>query len=423
MARRMCQGAAFCDRVAARVHEMLSRDEADPVDIDNVEHLVRGIELEEEREDRNPAQPLLPPRPHQQPESSPTSVINFRKTWLYQNSRLPPGMLPFIAYLPTWSLVCRAAKASLEVYERPHREQREGYRDADPKHGTKAFVIKSQTVDDRKLLVVAIRGSQKNRVDWAINFGFAPRQPVGFLDDAGNWCHAGFLEVARAMVGTVAAQLKRHIEQDPAWAGCSLMFTGHSAGGAVASLLYMHMLSRTIDSELTVLAGVFRRVHCVTFGTPPLSLLPLQAPRNGHKDKNQFLSFCNEGDLVVRADWAYIKSLAKLIAAPAPHTTAQPRLRERVSRQKLRSDGPEPSGKPRHATRWPVPDGSLSAGGRMVLLRQRPGVRSPSVEAVQLTDGELRGVVFGDPAMHRMSLYKQRVDDLAFAAVSGGDTG
>ncbi|KAK1073594.1 hypothetical protein LTR12_005098 [Friedmanniomyces endolithicus] len=397
MARRMCQGAAFCDRVAARVHEMLSRDEAEPVDIENVEHL--------------------------QPESSNTGIINFRKTWLYQNSRLPPGMLPFIAYLPTWSLVCRAAKASLDVYERPHREQREGYRDADPKHGTKAFVIKSQTVDDRKLLVVAVRGSQKNRVDWAINFGFAPKQPVGFLDDAGNWCHAGFLEVARAMIGTVAAQLKRHIELDPAWAGCSLMFTGHSAGGAVASLLYMHMLSRTIDSELTVLAGVFRRVHCVTFGTPPLSLLPLRAPRNGHKDKNQFLSFCNEGDLVVRADWAYIKSLAKLIAAPAPHTTARPRLRERVSRQKLKSEGPEPAGKLRHATRWPVPDGSLSAGGRMVLLRQRPNVRSSSVEAVQLTDGELRGVVFGDPAMHRMSLYKQRVDDLAFAAVSGGDSG
>ncbi|KAK0830779.1 hypothetical protein LTR73_003165 [Friedmanniomyces endolithicus] len=423
MARRMCQGAAFCDRVAARVHEMLSRDEASPVDIDNVEHLVRGINLEEEREDREPAHPVLPPRPHQQSEGSPAGIINFRKTWLYANSRLPPGMLPFVAYLPTWSLVCRAAKASLEAYERPHGEQqRQGYSDADPKHGTKAFVVKSQTVDDRKLLVVAIRGSQKNRVDWAINFGFAPRQPEGFLDDAGNWCHAGFLEVARAMVGTVAAQLKRHIEQDPAWAGCSLMFTGHSAGGAVASLLYMHMLSRTIDSGLTALAGVFRRVHCVTFGTPPLSLLPLRAPRNGHKDKNQFLSFCNEGDLVVRADWAYIKSLAKLIAAPAPHTIARPRLRERVSRQNLKSDGPEPAGKARHATRWPVPDGSLSAGGRMVLLRQRPNVRSPSVEAVQLTDGELRGVVFGDPAMHRMSLYKQRVDDLAFAAVSGGDS-
>ncbi|TKA75257.1 hypothetical protein B0A55_05753 [Friedmanniomyces simplex] len=426
MARRMNQGAAFCDRVAARVHEMLSRDEREPVDADRIEHLVRGIELEEEREDWVAAQPVLPARPQQQPEGGSGGIINFRRTWMYQNSRLPPGMVPFVAYLPTWSLACRAAKASLDVYSRPHRNQREGYSDADPKHGTKAFVIKSQTVDDRKLLVVAIRGSQKNRVDWAINFGFAPKQPVGFLDDEGNLCHAGFLEVARAMIGTVAAQLRRHIEQDPAWAGCSLMFTGHSAGGAVASLLYMHMLSRTIDSDLTVLAGVFRRVHCVTFGTPPLSLLPLQAPRNGHKDKNQFLSFCNEGDLVVRADWAYIKSLAKLIAAPAPnHTGGRHRLRERVSRQKLQGDAPPPppSKTIKYAMRWPVPDGSLSAAGRMVLLRQKPNVRSRVVEAVQLTDGELRGVVFGDPAMHRMLVYKQRVDDLAFAAVSGRDVG
>ena len=40
-------------------------------------------------------------------------------------------------------------------------------------------------------------------------------------------------------------------------------------------------------------------------------------------------------------------------------------------------------------------------------------------QAVQLTDEELRSVVFGDPAMHSMALYKQRIDALMFAAVSG----
>ncbi|KAK4958869.1 hypothetical protein LTR10_003666 [Elasticomyces elasticus] len=403
--RKFTQGAALCDRVSAWLADMRSRDNGVPVDPEEMEELARGLVLEEERavEQTNTSAGLS--RPQQQSRSGSGGVVNFSKTWLYHNSRLPPSMVPF--------------KASSDVYKRPHRDDREGYSDADPKQGTKAFIIKSQTVDDKKLLVVAIRGSQKNRVDWLVNFGFDPKQPTGFLDDEGNWCHAGFLQVARAMISSVAAQLRTNIEQDPSWAGCSLLFTGHSAGGAVASLLYMHTLSRMVDSDLTVLYGVFRHVHCITFGTPPLSLLPLQKPVRGPNDKNVFYSFANEGDLVVRADWAYVKSLARLVAAPAPVTGGRPRLRERVSRQKLRDDLPLTT--PNRAIRWPVPEASLSAAGRMLLLREKPGTKTHAVEAVSLTDGELRGVVFGDPAMHHMALYKQRVDDLAFAAVSGRD--
>ncbi|KAK5739208.1 hypothetical protein LTR17_005509 [Elasticomyces elasticus] len=421
MVRKFTQGAALCDRVSAWLADMRSRDNGVPVDPGEMEELARGLVLEEEREVESTNTPVGLSRPQQQSRNGSGGVVNFSKTWLYHNSRLPPSMVPFKAYLPTWTLICRAAQASSDVYKRPHRNDREGYSDADPKQGSKAFIIKSQTVDDKKLLVVAIRGSQKNRVDWLVNFGFDPMQPTGFLDDEGNWCHAGFLQVARAMISSVAAQLRTNIEQDPSWAGCSLLFTGHSAGGAVASLLYMHMLSRMVESDLTVLYGVFRHVHCITFGTPPLSLLPLQKPVRGPGDKNVFYSFANEGDLVVRADWAYVKSLARLVAAPAPVTGGRPRLRERVSRQKLRDDLPLTT--PNRAIRWPVPEASLSAAGRMILLREKPGTKTHAVEAVSLTDGELRGVVFGDPAMHHMALYKQRVDDLAFAAVSGRDVG
>ncbi|KAK3074878.1 hypothetical protein LTR53_002332 [Teratosphaeriaceae sp. CCFEE 6253] len=432
MARRMNQGAALCDRLAARLNEMMSRDEGEPVDVGEVENLARGLDLEEERQEAEARQTVPSTSVREQTPALSTggSLINFRKTWLYQNSRLPPGKLPFVAYLPTWILACRAAHASYEVYQRPRRDEPGSvaggtyYTDADPKLGTKATILTSQTLDDRRLLIVAIRGSQRNLVDWHINFGFAPSSPTGFLDDPGNACHAGFLQVARAMLQPVAAQLRAHIENNPAWAGgCSLLFTGHSAGGAVASLLFAHMLSRTVTSELTALAGVFRRVHCVTFGTPPISLLPLQLPRGGRETKNQFLSFANEGDLVVRADWAYLKSLARLLAAPAPtppsSSSSRQRLREKVSRRHLHADAAANSG----AARWAVPDASLSAAGRMVLLREKPHAKSGAVEAVQVTDGELRGVVFGDPAMHRMLLYKQRIDDLTFAVVSGREAG
>ena len=74
-------------------------------------------------------------------------------------------------------------------------------------------------------------------------------------DDPGNLCHSGFLSVARKMKQPVAARLRALLEEDPSRSNCSLLITGHSAGGAVASLLYAHMLAEGIKSELNVLTG------------------------------------------------------------------------------------------------------------------------------------------------------------------------
>ncbi len=57
------------------------------------------------------------------------------------------------------------------------------------------------------------------------------------------------------MIKPVAARLRGLLEEDPSRAGSSLLITGHSAGGAVASLLYAHMIGRTVQSELNVLTG------------------------------------------------------------------------------------------------------------------------------------------------------------------------
>ena len=348
-------------------------------------------------------------------------VVNFKKSWMYQNSRLPPVMVPFKVYLPTWTLACRAAQASIDVYKRPSRDRRELYTAADPKQGTKATIIKSQHVDERKLLIVAIRGSKWNLVDWTVNFAISPTEPVGFLDDPGNACHAGFLETARAMVSSIGAQLRQMIEEDPSWVTSSVLFTGHSAGGAVASLLYAHMLSKTVESELTVLAGAFRRIHCVTFGAPPVSLLTLSVPHEGKNDRNQFIAFANEGDLVVRADRAYLTSLIRLLAAPAPAQSTRTRLRDKMSRQQLHGHSAAPAYSP--APVWSVPEATLSNAGRLVLLRERPNCPHHTPEAVLISEEEIRDVVFGDVAMHPMALYKRRIDQLAFAAISGNDTG
>lgn len=174
-----------------------------------------------------------------------------------------------------------------------------------------------------------------------MNFRPAPSEPIGFLDDSGNACHAGFLQVARAMVTPIAARLRHLLEQDPSRAASSsILLTGHSAGGAVASLLYMHMISVTIESELNILTGCFKRIHCVTFGAPPVTLMPLQHPA---RSKNIFLAFANEGDCVVRANKQYISTIVRIIVAPSPLASANSSngrqgLRQRMSRAALKSD-------------------------------------------------------------------------------------
>jgi hypothetical protein len=257
------------------------------------------------------------------------------------------------------------------------------------------------------------------------------------------------------MIKPVAERLRSLLQEDPSRRHCSLLITGHSAGGAVAALLYMHMLStsKATRSELSILTSSFKRIHCVTFGAPPISLLPLQKPNNNSLRKSLFLSFINEGDPVPRADRAYVRSLLDLYSTPAPgqkrieavtpsrfrpwlpgHTQnksdtalvrpASANRRPKTPRSKTTGSTPDTQ-KPV----WKVPAATLSNAGRLVVLRAverwqgKDGKKKERLDdgivAVGVTDAELRGVVWGDPVCHMMKLYASRVEALATAAVTG----
>ncbi|KAJ5659944.1 hypothetical protein N7507_006395 [Penicillium longicatenatum] len=342
------------------------------------------------------------------------SVDYFSKVYLFANSRMPP-MLPVIRFYPaTYPLLQLAAQYSRRVYEKPNGRERHSYVSSDWRHGTKAMVIKSLPVDNMNTIIFSIRGTQ-SFIDWAVNMQMEPVSPKGFLDDPTNYCHAGFLSVARKMVAPVAARLRALIEEDPSRMSYSLLITGHSAGGAVASLLYLHILSISpeVSSELTHLRGCFKHIHCVTFGAPPISFQPLLLPGVPEYSRFIFFSFINEGDPVCRAEKAYFLSLLDLFAKPPPGS--------------ILSSKPRPGS----IVYWPVPPSTLSTAGRLVLLRDktqpsnRPEAHRPrndgapplppreNVEAYGITDAGLRGVIFGDPLTHFMDLYARRIDILA----------
>lgn len=277
------------------------------------------------------------------------------------------------------------------------------------------------------------------------------------------------------MVNPVAARLRQLLQEDPSRRSYSLLITGHSAGGAVASLLYAHMLStsQAAASELNSLTGRFKRVHCVTFGTPPVSLLPLQKPSPQDRPefrKSLFLSFVNEGDPVARADKAYVRSLLELFARPSPSTrpaTTTPMEasksssnlllrpqgdpKQKQSKTSLVSARSGKSGKTSKVDKqnssttqlgsndakpivmgpvWRVPPCTLSNAGRIVVLRSGdPKARLKGKKTVEerlnegvvaqiATDEQLRTVVWGDPVCHLMKLYAGRLEMLAVNAVT-----
>ncbi|KAI2643584.1 Alpha/Beta hydrolase protein [Xylaria nigripes] len=389
--------------------------------------------------------------PHGQAEDAPVSFISssyFSKAYLYANSRLPLDLPLFRVTTPTYNLIHLAAQYSEKVYDKARGAERQALVDADFRNGTKAMYIKSVPMDDMSTIVFAIRGTA-TFMDWAVNLNTAPTAPTGFLDDSKNLCHAGFLSVARKMVAPVASRLRQLLEEDPGRCAYSLVITGHSAGGAVASLLYMHMLatSKATSSELNMLTVCFKRIHCITFGSPPVSLFPLQTPRRHDLKKSLFFAFVNEGDPVTRADKAYVKSLLELFAATSPAAVedanatkpgapSRKRSKSALSFKNFMRPDQSRSAKRKRPTAagpvWRVPPSSLSNAGLIVVLRSSNPLADvkhagtleerlrEEIVAEVASDEELRGLVWGDPVCHVMKLYAARIEALAPGAATAG---
>lgn len=295
------------------------------------------------------------------------------------------------------------------------------YVDGDIQSGTKSMVIKSAALDHRNVIVFAIRGTNVTSFsDWATNMDTEPTSPMGFLDDAGNLCHAGFLSVARRMVRPIALRLEQLLHEKPSRSACSLVITGHSAGGAVASLLYAHLMSKTLRSELIYLRERFKRIHCFTFGSPPVSILPLDKPANPKFNKWLFYTFINEGDPIARAEKPYIRSLINLYKTPAPQTPSSG-INLPMKFSLLGGKDRRQAEKAKSSTAvWKTPAPNLMLAGCLILLRgskDNPKDKNYA-EACLIRNEDLTGVVFGDVMMHMMSLYERRLEMLATDAVT-----
>ena len=112
-------------------------------------------------------------------------VLNFRRTIDEDEEKTHKRTLAIVTngairYMPTYPLLCLAARYSERVYNRPTEPEKEAHIEANWRSGAKAMVLKSVPIDDMNTIILAIRGSQ-TFMDWTVNFRPAPSSPAGFL--------------------------------------------------------------------------------------------------------------------------------------------------------------------------------------------------------------------------------------------------
>ncbi|RDW78985.1 lipase family protein [Aspergillus mulundensis] len=232
------------------------------------------------------------------------------------------------------------------------------------------------------LLVVAIRGSTSKRRDWTINFDDIGQgtDGAGFLDsnDCTYQVHGGYLECAKGMVEKVSEAISCILSNSEADHSVDrdiqLLFTGHSAGGAVASLLYAHMIS-SYTSTLANLHPRFTSIDCIVFGSPPVSKPGLTS----YSQTSTFLSIINEGDPVPRMDKGFIESLLTIYISPMPAASVA----------------------------WALPPMLLDNAGTIMVLKD--GEQGLCTVPDDIDQKGIRAVlettVFGNPRAHKMDMY------------------
>ncbi|KAK7444613.1 hypothetical protein Landi51_08425 [Colletotrichum acutatum] len=131
-----------------------------------------------------------------------------------------------------------------------------------------------------KALVIAIRGSSSS-IDWLVNLNSDLVEcpdlvtiPESRLKPTPK-VHRGFAKCARTIAPGLVDQIKTALDENQTQdQEIEIVFTGHSAGGAVACLLFCYVLTRQILSNM--------------------------------------LAFANDGDPISRMDAAYATELARI---------------------------------------------------------------------------------------------------------------
>ncbi|PYH86891.1 alpha/beta-hydrolase [Aspergillus uvarum CBS 121591] len=268
------------------------------------------------------------------------------------------------------------------------------------------------------VLVIAIRGTAST-VDHIVNINSKPQEASHFINPA---CfeledhspqskleaHSGFLHSAIALEAILSERIEAYSRLH-ADIGSHILFTGHSAGGAVASLLFLHYISETIPQ-------VARHISCITFGAPPVVTLPLMdGIRHRGLPAKLCLNLINEFDLVTRADKSYILSLVNLLRSRDDSSLVVADA-DAACEQAFDSFSDNAEGC------WRLPRSLYSHVGPRIVLFMRLGSlqeHSPQLRAASVSRTAFDRLLFCRLSVHKRNYYAQTVGQLLAGQANG----
>ncbi|KAF5721166.1 alpha beta-hydrolase [Fusarium mundagurra] len=277
----------------------------------------------------------------------------------------------------------------------------------------------SPATDSLPVLVLAIRGSA-SKMDHIVNANAQPRTTDSFIGCLGDLkAHSGFLNSARALESIVTNLINKYLESLPETSKKKphILFTGHSAGGAVSQLLYLrHMSNQDLNQSA--------RFSCVTFGAPPCLTQQVDFGMFQPSRGTVCINVINEFDVVTRADKPYILSLVDVAramldlppkAAISEHETSEGIVSaalETTRDEKWRLSDDSEDLLVKESNFWRFPQPFYNHVGPRVVLLTRFVDNQMSLKAVEISSSEFQKLFFCRVAVHGKKFYEERISAL-----------
>ncbi|KAM0499708.1 hypothetical protein ACHAP8_005315 [Fusarium lateritium] len=267
------------------------------------------------------------------------------------------------------------------------------------------------------VLILAIRGSA-SKMDHIVNANSRPRPTRGFIQHTEDLeAHSGFLNSAQALDSIVTTLVNDYMQDFDRSKGQKphVLFTGHSAGGAVSQILYLQYISNQAFNESA-------RFSCVTFGAPPCVTRPIDLSFYQPDGRSLCLNIVNEFDVVTRADKPYILSLVEvartMLNQPSKALLPEPETNNEIIDASLKATQykeakiSSPKNEESHDENkkiWHFSQPLYNHIGSSVALLL-PSEDEMKLKAVEVTPVEFQKLLFCRVAVHGKRIYDKRVE-------------
>ncbi|TXC10912.1 hypothetical protein FocTR4_00006176 [Fusarium oxysporum f. sp. cubense] len=224
------------------------------------------------------------------------------------------------------------------------------------------------------------------------------------------FAHSGFLACAATLLPWLTEEIIRQVTADKSLKG--IVFTGHSAGGAVAAMIFLHFACHC-PSELSN-----AKFSLITFGAPPVTSTNITELAQSLPQTRHIYAVVNEHDLVPRVDQGYIASIISLYRSAYGLPLSEFNSSTFTSAQ----------GDRKQIAIWELPPPDFYVVGNIIILRakldlnalqSRPSHSSTDtntppqkLDIIQMSQKEFGKLLFFEISVHKRKIYFNRLEKL-----------